>query len=446
MQAFIFKPKRKRNGKTVTSRLYSGRYKLDGDTEQQTVRLKVTDKRVAEQRLQDIVRQEERKRAGLLVSEVQASAAQRPLREHLDEFCAELRALNRSREYVKKIEQRAGKLIEVCNWQHVRDVTPDSFVSWRAGQGHLSAKTRNDYLDAAVALLNWLVKARRISENPLAHVQKVDGRGHQRVRRRAFTDDELQRLILAGGERGIVYLVAAKTGLRRGEIAELRWADVDLDAACPVIRARAVTTKNRRDAVLPLGPDVVEALRKWRAARPADDGELVFKRAVPNRETFAAHLETADIPRLRDGKKVDFHALRHTFVTLLQRAGIHRRVAMHLARHSDSRLTDKVYTDESALLTTEAVAQLPMFRVDDDAQTSTHDAQMDAQAGGSARHAMTPFDANQNGQGSPERTESKRLRRVSGRHAATSHDVQRNWRRGESNPRPEAFQPGRLRV
>ena len=53
------------------------------------------------------------------------------------------------------------------------------------------------------------------------------------------------------------------------------------------------------------------------------------------------------------GHRVDFHALRTTYITRLQRAGVSPREAMELARHSDMRLTMKTYTD---------VAQLPLGR------------------------------------------------------------------------------------
>jgi hypothetical protein len=49
------------------------------------------------------------------------------------------------------------------------------------------------------------------------------------------------------------------------------------------------------------------------------------------------------------GRHLDFHALRHTFATMLARAGVSPRVAMELMRHSDMRLTAKTYTDAMSL-------------------------------------------------------------------------------------------------
>jgi len=40
-----------------------------------------------------------------------------------------------------------------------------------------------------------------------------------------------------------------------------------------------------------------------------------------------------------DGRTVDVHSLRHTFATLLSKAGVLPRMAQELMRHSDIRLT-----------------------------------------------------------------------------------------------------------
>ena len=56
------------------------------------------------------------------------------------------------------------------------------------------------------------------------------------------------------------------------------------------------------------------------------------------------------IPYLDElGRRVDFHALRHTFATMLQRAGVPPRVIMELMRHSDLRLSSTTYTDTTCL-------------------------------------------------------------------------------------------------
>jgi Phage integrase family len=67
------------------------------------------------------------------------------------------------------------------------------------------------------------------------------------------------------------------------------------------------------------------------------------------------------IPVLGNGRKAVFHSLRHTFGTNLARGGVGSRVAMSLMRHSDRRLTDKIYTDENLLGTWAAFDTLPNY-------------------------------------------------------------------------------------
>jgi integrase len=68
---------------------------------------------------------------------------------------------------------------------------------------------------------------------------------------------------------------------------------------------------------------------------------LIFYKAmrlaclVPRSKLPNAHLEAAKITKVdAQGRVVDFHSLRHTFCTNLQRAGVSQREAMELMRHN----------------------------------------------------------------------------------------------------------------
>jgi integrase len=77
---------------------------------------------------------------------------------------------------------------------------------------------------------------------------------------------------------------------------------------------------------------------------------------------LALDLADAGIPRAdRDGRVVDFHALRTTFITGLARAGVMPAMAQKLARHSDINLTLGVYTQLQLNDLAEAVAKLPVL-------------------------------------------------------------------------------------
>ena len=71
-------------------------------------------------------------------------------------------------------------------------------------------------------------------------------------------------------------------------------------------------------------------------------------------------LEAAGIPYRDESDRVaDFHALRHSYITLLSRSGVSPKLAQELARHSDIRLTMNVYTHTGLFDLAAAVDSLP---------------------------------------------------------------------------------------
>ena len=65
--------------------------------------------------------------------------------------------------------------------------------------------------------------------------------------------------------------------------------------------------------------------------------------------------------RDEQGRRVDFHSLRLTFGTNLALSGAHPRVVQEMMRHSDIRITMKLYADVTGLPLADAAAALPSF-------------------------------------------------------------------------------------
>ena len=152
------------------------------------------------------------------------------------------------------------RLAKECGWGKLADVTPDSFIKWRS-KTQLAPKTLNHFLGEAVTFLNWITKQEKLLVNPLAKVSKLREKGRETRVRRAFSDSELKRLFAASPPyRTIAYLTAARTGLRLGELASLKWADIIFKSKTPHILSRAATSKNSRA--------FASGSRQKRAARP----------------------------------------------------------------------------------------------------------------------------------------------------------------------------------
>ncbi len=76
---------------------------------------------------------------------------------------------------------------------------------------------------------------------------------------------------------------------------------------------------------------------------------------------LAADLAEAGITSEKDGRRVDFHALRTTLITQLVLAGVPLVVTQKLARHSTPALTANVYSVFGSTELQKAVEQLPSF-------------------------------------------------------------------------------------
>src|SRR5258708_3490112 len=193
------------------------------------------------------------------------------------------------------------------------------------------------------SLLQWMERQQLIIANPLKHAGKITNRNPKAYRRALSLEQICKLLAVSPLNRALVYLTALYTGLRRAELNGLKWEDFDLTASPPLLRVPSSISKNKKATVHELRPELALALQTHRpdSAKPSD---WAFRGSVPRVHLIKRDLEAAGIPfKDEQGRRVDLHALRHTFITLLSSSGVAPRVAMALARHSDLKLTMRVY-------------------------------------------------------------------------------------------------------
>jgi integrase len=127
----------------------------------------------------------------------------------------------------------------------------------------------------------------------------------------------------ASNQDAALYLTAAQTGLRQGELRALRWADVDFAADRIHVRRSATvganatikTPKSGHVRSVPMVPQIASALaRLGQREQFAAPDDLVFPNQVGEvendtllRRRYYRALEDAGLPRVR------FHDLRHAF-------------------------------------------------------------------------------------------------------------------------------------
>ena len=152
----------------------------------------------------------------------------------------------------------------------VEDVTPEAIERWMAGfEG--APRSRNKLLIQLHGILSRARKVYGLSVNAAADVEKVPQRHSGDIS--VFSPEEVWALVRAAESEqdGALFLTAAFTGLRMGELLALRWRDVDFGGA--VIRVRASYYAGRVDDAEvgegAGGPDGAQRRLGTCAARPA---------------------------------------------------------------------------------------------------------------------------------------------------------------------------------
>jgi integrase len=362
MKQHVFRPSRVVDGKRVVAKTYSGRYRLPGDLKDRQVALDIPDKQAAKAALAARVKQELLEFHGLVPPSRQTETASSPILPVVGEWLDDLRAKGRKPHHIGVMEKFLNVLCRECGWRRVADVTADSFIRWRISNStDKSAKTLNEYQGAVRAFFNWLIKTGRMPLNPMASVEKVQEHGKTVRNRRSFTHAEFLRMVaVADPTRSVVYAMAYYTGLRRAELVALFWSDFNLAASVPTVTVHAKDTKNRQAATLPLHSDLKDMLLAHQKALgnpPASSKAL----EVPKRlRAFERDLKAAGIRKKDErGRILDFHSFRHSCATRLASSGTPLAVAMKIMRHSDPRLTAKVYVDDAALPLAASIEKLP---------------------------------------------------------------------------------------
>ena len=328
-----------------------------------------SDKRLAEQEEAKLRKQFEEEAHGIFDTTYRKYANSK-IEPNLKDYKAYLeKALNGSKQ-CDMIGYRIDILCKSLKWSKVSDITSNSFIQWRSTDKR-SPKTLNEFLSSISGFLDWMVKAGRLEKNVIKDVERLSTKNRQTFKRRALTMDECSRLIEVVGKSKITYLLAIYTGLRRNELQQLKWDDVVFadDDRCFIV-LRPETTKNGDGGIIPVHRMVAEELRLHRGIqRPKSD--FVLNRIVPKIETHQRLLKKAGIPYVIDGnRRADFHALRHTYDTLMGNAGIPDSKRMLLMRHSDPKLTTQTYTDKNVIQLDEEVQSLPWIgKVDQPSKT-----------------------------------------------------------------------------
>jgi len=202
-----------------------------------------------------------------------------------------------------------------------------------------AGKTLANRAEALHAFGFWCKARGYLAADPLEGLAQFDTT--PKSERRALTREEFHRLLDASTPpRRLVYATAAASGLRAGELAALRVKHLDPERGGLHLEAR--WTKNRRAGFQPVARALISNLSAASEGKRPDDPLLAMPRNYT--EAMDGDLGRAGVPKhVPDEGKVDFHALRVFFCTLLDEEGASAKEAEELARHAPSGLTSARY-------------------------------------------------------------------------------------------------------
>ncbi len=195
----------------------------------------------------------------------------------------------------------------------------------------------------------------------------------------AWTAEEAVRFLggVADTRLLALWIVALHTGLRRGELAGLRWKDIDVGGATLTVAQQRTTAdyavvvmapKAKSQRQLQLAPATIAALEAHRkrqriervAAGPAwENTGYVFVNELGQpyhpsrlREMFEKDCIRVGVPAIR------LHDLRHTMATLALQAGVHPKIVQEQLGHSAINVTLDIYSHVPQAVKREAAGKI----------------------------------------------------------------------------------------
>lgn len=218
---------------------------------------------------------------------------------------------------------------------------------WRKQHESVCDATINRDLSVLKHILYWGVDEQILRENPLARMPLVQER---RLKRPVMTLQEETALlpVLPDYLRRIA-IAALDTGMRRGELLNQRWEDIDLHRKLlSVTKSKTAEGESRE---IPLTTRVYNLL----AAKPKEAGMVFTYNGEPLhwiRKGWLGGLKRAKLRHFR------FHDLRHTFNTRLMEAGVIADVRMAIMGHSAGQKVHSIYTHVELPAKRKAISQL----------------------------------------------------------------------------------------
>ncbi|MHB1768617.1 MAG: tyrosine-type recombinase/integrase [Phycisphaerae bacterium] len=278
----------------------------------------------------------------------------KPVESHINQYESHLQSHRRHKYYIQGNILDIRYFFEFSKLTHASAVTIPMVDAWRnhcltvgyKKKAHSinptpdSIKTVNRRITSLKMFLNFLVSFGGVERNVLIAYKMLNSVGHETFHRRSLTESEVELLLskTPDEKRKMIYQFALQTGFRLSEIESMTPSNFDFKNK--LIRINAIQSKRKTEnQIIPIHNELFAPLRN--ACKGLNPDDKVFKFGRKNNivpllraDCAACGIDTTDI---------DFHALRHTFCSLLAETGIRPEVLSKLARHKQISTTMRYY-------------------------------------------------------------------------------------------------------
>jgi integrase len=232
----------------------------------------------------------------------------------------------------------------------ITDILPSSLQNFQA---KLNKTYSESYIDkiigAAKAVINKAYDDKLVSLETKETFRKIGKllKRNANARDKVLTFDEYQAIMKYLPQHlKPVFTMGYYTGMRKGEILNLKWNRVKLKTR--MIHLRAEDTKDKEARSIPLSDELCKILKN---IPPAIHDDHVFlykgKPFKDIRSGLKDACKQAGIPYGRNKKDgFTFHDLRHTFNTCMRKAGVKEGVIMKITGHSTREMFDRYDTKD----------------------------------------------------------------------------------------------------
>ncbi len=222
------------------------------------------------------------------------------------------------REFVAAHGQRDIREIRRCDILEMMDGAIERGATYQANRIHSNLRK----------LFNWCMERGIVDASPVAGIKAPT---REQARDRVLDDDEIKAVIHAGGGDTYPYgpfvLMLIATAQRRGEVAQMRWSEIDFDQSIWVIPAER--SKNGKPHVVPLSAYALRTLTNM--PRHLDcDWVFTTTRRCPINSFSKATRRIHEASSTSDWR---LHDLRRTAASGMARAGVAPHVVEKVLNH-----------------------------------------------------------------------------------------------------------------